>query len=437
MALIAIGADKGAPGVTTTALALAAVWPRPVLLAECDPAGGDLVYRLPAADGGRLDPRRGVLSLAVAARRGMQSNQVWEQTQKLHGGLDVLTGVTNAEQGAGLNLLWGPVGKMLAGLSHADVIADCGRIGVDGPHYDLLAEATLVVLITRPVLGEIIRLRDRVAAVAAAASKRGRRGFVVDVVVVADQKRFKITLGEVAHALGQGNVPARIVGALADEPKSAEMLCGQWGGRLDKTLLMRTARDIAQRLAESLPMLSQQGQPGPPGQQPGSPGQPPGQESWGQGTESRGSGPGGRHSGYPSGPQSYPGPAPSYPPAAQSYPPAAQSSPPATHSYPPAAQSYEPMPPSVPGPAAGLPSRPRTPPVPNGQISHEARPAPALPQPPLPPWPASPPPPGVAGLDGYGSSPGAQPEPFVAPPSAESSNGQSSNGQSSNGHRKR
>ncbi len=261
MALIAIGADKGAPGVTTTALALAAVWPRPVLLAECDPAGGDLVYRLPAADGGRLDPRRGVLSLAVAARRGMQSNQVWDQTQKLHGGLDVLTGVTNAEQGAGLNLLWGPVGKMLAGLPHADVIADCGRIGVDGPHYDLLAEATLVVLITRPVLGEIIRLRDRVAAVAAAASKRGRRGFVVDVVVVADQKRFKITLGEVAHALGQGNVPARIVGALADEPKSAEMLCGEWGGRLDKTLLMRTARDIAQRLAESLPGEPNRGSP--------------------------------------------------------------------------------------------------------------------------------------------------------------------------------
>ena len=47
MALIAVAADKGAPGVTTTALALAAVWPRPVLLAECDPAGGDLVYRFP------------------------------------------------------------------------------------------------------------------------------------------------------------------------------------------------------------------------------------------------------------------------------------------------------------------------------------------------------------------------------------------------------
>ena len=71
MALIAIASDKGAPGVTTAALALAAVWPRPVLLAECDPAGGDLVYRFPALGGGHLDPRRGVLSLAVVARRGM------------------------------------------------------------------------------------------------------------------------------------------------------------------------------------------------------------------------------------------------------------------------------------------------------------------------------------------------------------------------------
>src|SRR6266700_3629649 len=70
MALVAIAADKGAPGVTTASLALATVWPRPVLLAECDAAGGDLFYRLPAADGGRLDPQRGLLSLAVAARRG-------------------------------------------------------------------------------------------------------------------------------------------------------------------------------------------------------------------------------------------------------------------------------------------------------------------------------------------------------------------------------
>jgi len=41
MSLIALAAAKSA-GVTTSALALAGVWPGPVLLAECDPAGGDI-----------------------------------------------------------------------------------------------------------------------------------------------------------------------------------------------------------------------------------------------------------------------------------------------------------------------------------------------------------------------------------------------------------
>jgi MinD-like ATPase involved in chromosome partitioning or flagellar assembly len=256
MALIAIASDKGAPGVTTAALALAAVWPRPVLLAECDPAGGDLVYRFPAADGGHLDPRRGVLSLAVVARRGMQPQQVWEHTQKLHGGLDVLAGVTNAEQGAGLSLLWGPIGKVLASLPQADVIADCGRLGADGPLYDLLAEATTVVLVTRVHVADVIRLRDRAAAFAAAAASRGRRGFGVGVVVVADHKKFRAALGEVQHVLGQANAPATVLGGIAHDVKGADLLAGEWGGNLDRTLLIKTAREVAQHLLVGLPPIA-------------------------------------------------------------------------------------------------------------------------------------------------------------------------------------
>jgi MinD-like ATPase involved in chromosome partitioning or flagellar assembly len=253
MALIAIASDKGAPGVTTAALALAAVWPRPVLLAECDPAGGDLVYRFPAVDGGHLDPRRGVLSLAVVARRGMQPQQVWEHVQKLHGGLDVLAGVTNAEQGAGLSLLWGPIGKVLASLPQADVIADCGRLGADGPLYDLLAEATTVVLVTKVHVADVIRLRDRAAAFAAAAQSRGRRGFGVGVVVVADHKKFRTSLGEVQHVLGQANAPATVLGGIAHDPKGADLLSGEWGGNLDRAMLIKTARQVAQHLVRGLP----------------------------------------------------------------------------------------------------------------------------------------------------------------------------------------
>ena len=56
------------------------------------------------------------------------------------------------------------------------MIADCGRVGVDGPVYDLLAQASTVILLTRVSLGEVIRLRDRVSVLAAApaAARPGR-----------------------------------------------------------------------------------------------------------------------------------------------------------------------------------------------------------------------------------------------------------------------
>jgi hypothetical protein len=253
MALIAVAADKGAPGVTTASVALAAVWPRPVLLAECDPAGGDLVYRLPAADGGRLDPRRGLLSLAVAARRGLQPHQVWEHAQKLRGGLDILAGVGGAEQGSGLEPLWGSVGRVLAAAPQADVIADCGRVGVDGPVYDLLAQASTVILLTRVSLGEVIRLRDRVSVLAAALRRRGRPAGRIDVVVITDYKNFGAAIAEVGQALRQGGAPGRVVGGLAYEPKSADQLRGEWSGKLDKSMFIRTARAIAGDLASALP----------------------------------------------------------------------------------------------------------------------------------------------------------------------------------------
>jgi hypothetical protein len=280
MALIAIAADKGAPGVTTAATALGAVWPRPVLLAECDPAGSDLVYRFPSADGGRLDPSRGLLSLAVAARRGIQPHQVWEHSQKLYGGLDILAGVSGAEQGAGLELLWGAVGRTLASVPQADVIADCGRLGPDGPVYDLLAHTSSVVLLSRATVGEVIRLRERINALAAGLQRRGRPGARIDVVIVADHKKIGLAIEEVGHALRQSGAPGRIIGGLAYEPRSAEQLSGQWGSKLDKSMYLRTVRAVASYLVTSLPEAAgpppqagpaqTQGvvQPPPPGAQP-------------------------------------------------------------------------------------------------------------------------------------------------------------------------
>ncbi|MFG1698284.1 hypothetical protein [Nonomuraea sp. NPDC049309] len=234
MGLIVLAADKGAPGVTTAATALAAVWPRPVLLAECDPAGGDLAYRLPAAGGGVLNPAKGLLSLGATARRGLVPAQIQQHTQKIVGGLDVLVGLGHGEQAAGLTWLWGPLGRALAAIPGADVIADCGRLGAYPQIGDLMAEAEQVVLFTRATLDHVAHLRERLQITKAHG-----------VVVIADPRNYRGSIEDVRRIVGP---TVQFVHGLAHDPKGAELLRGQWGGRLDRSLLIRTARDLAAKL---------------------------------------------------------------------------------------------------------------------------------------------------------------------------------------------
>ncbi|MCO5999251.1 hypothetical protein [Actinoallomurus rhizosphaericola] len=309
MGLIVLAADKGAPGVTTAAVAIAAVWPRPVLLAECDQAGGDLVYRLPAEDGGMLNPARGMLSLAATARRGLRADQVWEHTQRLVGGLDVLVGLANAEQAQGLTWLWGPLGRAFAslgvpapyadGAAHAangvtngmtpnggypvpgaghtgngttpsggfpiqggppvngagtpaiqtpvDVVADCGRLGAGSAVTDLLREASTIVLFTRATLEHVAHLRERINSLATELG--GHAAPPIGVVVVADPREYRTSITEVGRIISNAELPASVLGGFALDPKGAEMLRGRWGGRLDRSLLIRSARQIAGDLA--------------------------------------------------------------------------------------------------------------------------------------------------------------------------------------------
>src|SRR4051794_38658928 len=66
--LTVVASGKAAPGVTTSTWALALSWPRPLLVADCDPAGGDMAPGLLA---GRVDLDRGLLSWSTAARRDL------------------------------------------------------------------------------------------------------------------------------------------------------------------------------------------------------------------------------------------------------------------------------------------------------------------------------------------------------------------------------
>ena len=77
MGLYAVCAAKGSPGVSTAAVALGMTWARPAVVADLDPAGGDLSLRYRDVEGRPLDPDRGLMSLAAAVLRpwasGMKS----------------------------------------------------------------------------------------------------------------------------------------------------------------------------------------------------------------------------------------------------------------------------------------------------------------------------------------------------------------------------
>lgn len=270
MALIALAADKGSPGVTTSAVALAAVWPRRALYAECDAHGGDLVYRMPAEHGGPLDPNRGLVSLAVEARRGFDAGVLPRHTQRLNGGLEVMVGLGNADQAHGMAGLWTQLGRAFdryADLQHgADVIADCGRIGPDSPTIELLAQSALILLIARTEAENIAHVRDRANSLAARLhATQGTSVSIarppIGIVLIAAPGKARQIAKQVGDLLAATTAGAEVLGVIADDAAGAEALSGRSRTRVDKAMLTRSARELAANVSQRYGLIRPNQQP--------------------------------------------------------------------------------------------------------------------------------------------------------------------------------
>lgn len=267
--LIAVAADKGAPGVTTACLALALAWPRPVLLAECDPAGADLPWWVGGQDGRPLVQTTGLVSLATSSR-GLAGGhrQVWDHVQRLDGGLPVLVGPAGPEQAEAMGGTWTTIASLLAGLDDADVVADCGRVLTRAsPVAPVLQHADLVVLVTRPTVSGVAHLRHGITTAAQIVNDAGGRGSGLDrvaVLVVDDpitpgsRKASHRQVDEVLdQAPGLRGVP--VLAVLAHDPKAAAALAGDTGAaarRLDRSMLLRTAPAAAAGVFERADQLA-------------------------------------------------------------------------------------------------------------------------------------------------------------------------------------
>ncbi|MGH8877086.1 MAG: MinD/ParA family ATP-binding protein [Stackebrandtia sp.] len=159
--LVVVGAAKGAPGVTATVVALAAVWPRDVVVVEVDPAGGDLALRLKAAGGGALAPTPSLLDVAAAARGGVPGS-LRDYAQQTAAGYPIICGLAGAAQSRGLAGLWPAVASALA-VPEVDVLVDAGRIDASAPTLPVLQAADRVLLVQSATLEAAIHSRETLA----------------------------------------------------------------------------------------------------------------------------------------------------------------------------------------------------------------------------------------------------------------------------------
>ncbi|WP_435216469.1 hypothetical protein [Streptomyces sp. bgisy034] len=175
MAVIALAGCSGAPGVTTSALALLLSWPlgpgRRMILAECDPDGGAVLHGLLQ---GTLGDRYGLRNLSVAARRNEFSDAFWRQLIDLSGEDGkkdsprdrlVLPGITDPVQAASLGSVWKILGQMFRGIdaqTNHDVLIDLGRRGASGPSGILAEQADAVFVVVRNTMRGLQAAQGRV-----------------------------------------------------------------------------------------------------------------------------------------------------------------------------------------------------------------------------------------------------------------------------------
>lgn len=232
---VVVATARSSPGVTTTVLALASVWPGRVLLMEAGEDGGALQARF------GLNPEPGAATLAAALRHQPDGETVWSHTQALPGTDGRLLAVVAPPAAEAARMLLHTaadrLARVLARVSDAAMLIDAGRLPPSPAAAPLIAEADCLLLVARPRVEELQALAHRLPVV-------GELGPRPHLVLVGEQpygpREVETTLG----------IP--VVGALAEDPAAARALEGHLPTRgLDRSRLLRTATTLHQRLAAS------------------------------------------------------------------------------------------------------------------------------------------------------------------------------------------
>lgn len=161
MAIITLLSGTGAPGVTTTAVALALNWHRQAILLEADPSGAAAIQS--GYLRGETPRTRSVADLAIALRAGELTDSLPGVQIPLTDTLEFIPGArSHAQAVRSLPSLWQPLALTLAdqATQGVDVIVDAGRLGMDGYPAPLVHASDLVLLVSRCTLPAVAGIRS-------------------------------------------------------------------------------------------------------------------------------------------------------------------------------------------------------------------------------------------------------------------------------------
>jgi hypothetical protein len=251
MGILLLTSTSGSPGVTTLAVGLALTWPRPILLADCDPGAHQAI--LAGYLGGRSAGGKGLLRVAEAHRdRRPLREAVLDQTLPLSAESErrrlFLPGFTKPRSATHFSGVWEDLAEAFDRLGEVDidVIIDCGRL-VQGLPAALLERTALTLVVVTSSLRSILSARVNLPTLRdhprLGSTDRGHLGLIV----VGEGEPYG--RGEIAKAL---DVP--VLASIAHDPKAAAHLSDgrPRHRRFGSSPLIRSIRDASSQLSNTL-----------------------------------------------------------------------------------------------------------------------------------------------------------------------------------------
>lgn len=225
MRIVTLASVRGAPGVTTTSLLLAAALDDAVVV-EADLDGGVLAVRY------GLGREPGLTTLAAA---GAVESDTWRAHAQDAGGVPVLVG---PDAPAPTASLWRSAGERITQcLSVAEGVAvvDAGRLRSPVP---LVTASHLLLLLVRPVAEQLVALSHLLPA-----ARRINHGEIAVVLVGS---------GPYRAADVEESIAVPVIGELPDDPAADILRDGGSGSRLARSRLARSANALADRVSSQL-----------------------------------------------------------------------------------------------------------------------------------------------------------------------------------------